>query len=375
MQICPRPPVARSLCRRNDVRIAVIMSGGSGRRFWPLSRECRPKQVVPLVGGKSLLELAIRRLLPVFPAGRIWIVTQDSQVEATTRIAKRFKGLRVISEPEGKNTAACVTYAATVARRTVGDASIAFLPADHFVRNARAFGAALSAGLDFVERRDVILTMGIKPSRPATGFGYIRRGALVGKAGRFRFYSVERFTEKPSARTAGAYVRSGAYSWNAGIFMTRASVLLEEVACHLPETSRGFVGLEKRIGTNRERTAKARCYSLLPEISLDFGVMEKTSRACVMPVDIGWDDVGNWDSFAKLMKRDASGNSVSGHHLGIDTSDCVIFAGGSPVATVGVKNLVVVAVGDAVLVAGREHAEKVKDLSRLLASKGFDDLL
>ena len=351
------------------------MSGGSGRRFWPLSRERRPKQVVPLVGGRSLLELTIRRLLPVFPPEGIWIVTQDSQVEVTARIASDFRGVRVISEPEGKNTAACITYAATVARRKLGDASIAFLPADHFVRSARAFSAALGAGLDFVERNEVILTMGIKPSRPATGFGYIRRGALVGKSGSFRFYKADRFTEKPSARTAGAYIRSGAYFWNAGIFMTRASVLLEEVACHLPETSSGFAAFEKCIGTGRERAAKARCYSILPEISLDFGVMEKTSRACVMPVNIGWDDVGNWDSFAKLMTRDGKGNSVSGSHVGIDTSGCVIFAGGSPVATVGIENLIVVTVGDAVLVAGRKHAEKVKHLSRLLKNKGLDDLL
>ena len=357
------------------MRIAVIMSGGSGRRFWPLSRQSRPKQVVPLVGGESLLELTIRRLLPLFRPERIWIVTQDAQAGVTSRIASRFRGVKVISEPEGRNTAACMTYAATIARRAAGEATMAFLPADHFIRKGGAFISALRAGMDFAEERDAILTMGVRPSRAATGFGYIRRGGLARKAGRLRIYRAKEFTEKPSERTARAYIRRGGYFWNAGIFMARASVLLEEVACHLPAVARPFEALETCLGGSKERRARGRCYAVLPTISIDFGVMEKTGRAYVMPVDMGWDDVGNWDSFAGLMRRDGSGNRVSGPYAGIDTRGCVIFSEGSLVATVGIRDLVVVSVGDAVLVVRRDLAEQVKDLSRLIKNKGFGGLL
>jgi mannose-1-phosphate guanylyltransferase len=283
--------------------------------------------------------------------------------------------VKVISEPEGRNTAACMTYAATIARRSAPGAVMAFLPADHFIRKTGAFVSALEAGLDFAEKQDVILTMGVKPSRPSTGFGYVRRGAFAGKAGRFRVYRARAFTEKPSERKARAYIRTGRYSWNAGIFISKASVLLEEVSCYLPAVARPFGALAASLGGPRERRARSRCYAVLPGISIDFGVMEKTGRACVMPVDIGWDDVGNWDSFAKLMRHDGKRNSVSGPHAAIDTTGCVIFSEGSLVATVGVEDLVIVAVGDAVLVARRAEAERVKDLSRLLENRGLEELL
>lgn len=208
------------------MRIAVVMSGGSGRRFWPLSREARPKQLVKLLGGKSLLELAIERLATTFEPSHIWVVTQASQAEATRRAVSKFGRLRVIGEPVGKNTAPCIAYAATLAKAEFGDATMVFLPADHLIAKRAQFAKILRAGLDFAERTGMLLTLGIKPTRPATGFGYIRRGARLAGAGSLAIYRVSKFTEKPSSGRAAKYVRSGAYLWNSGIFIFKASAVL-----------------------------------------------------------------------------------------------------------------------------------------------------
>ena len=360
--------------RRNDLRIAVIMSGGSGRRFWPLSREGRPKQVVPIINDRSLLEVTIERLLPLFARENIWVITRASQVRATERITKPY-GLKILSEPVGRNTAACIAYGTTLARAAAGNPSMVFLPADHFIGDASCFRSALRAGLGFVERHDVILTMGIRPTRPATGFGYIRRGERRGRAGRFGIFKAEGFTEKPSLGQARRYIRSRSYLWNAGIFLFRASVMTEEMKLHLPEVAGRFAAFEKHVGGKGESAHKGRCYRTVPEISIDLGVMERTRRVCVMPADFGWDDLGNWDSYSKYMDRDSKGNRVHGSHLGIDSEDCVVYSEKGLVATVGVKGMVVIVTEDAVLVAGRDEVEEVKNLTAMMKERGFGRLL
>lgn len=359
---------------KSDSRIAVIMSGGSGRRFWPLSREGRPKQVIPIIDGKSLLEVTIRRLLPLFKPENIWVVTKASQVRATERITRRY-GIKILSEPVGKNTAACIAYGATVARAVKGDPSMVFLPADHFIGDSPRFRSALRAGLGFVERHDLVLTMGVRPTRPATGFGYIRRGGRLGPAGGHGVFTVEGFIEKPSVSRSRRLARSGNHLWNAGIFLFRASVMLEEIGRHLPEVARPFSALEKHLGGSQERARTRRCYRVVPEISIDFGVMERSRRVCVMPVDIGWDDLGSWDSYSKYMGRDGKGNAVRGAHVAVDSEGCVVYAEKGLVATLGVKGVIVIVTDDAVLVAGREAAERVKDLAAMLEAKGFGSLL
>lgn len=359
---------------KSGSRIAVIMSGGSGRRFWPLSREDRPKQVVPIIDGRSLLELTIERLLPSFERGNIWVITKASQVKATEHLVRRH-GLKVLSEPEGKNTAACIAYGATVARALAGDPAMVFLPADHFIGSSARFRSAVEAALGFVEEHDLVLTLGVRPTRPATGFGYIRRGERVGSAGRHRVFGVRRFTEKPALGRARKWARSGDYYWNSGIFLVRASVMLAEIGCYLPRVARPFAELEKHLGRRAESSHKRRCYRAVPEISIDFGVMERSRRVCVMPVDFGWDDLGSWDSYSRYMDRDANGNAVRGAHLGVDSKGCVVYSEKALVATVGVERVVVIVTDDAVLVAGKEAAEKVKDLTAMIRAKGFGRLL
>lgn len=357
------------------MHFAVIMSGGKGRRFWPLSRGARAKQLMGMVNGDTLLDLTIKRLLPVFAPENILVVTQDIQADATERILARFPGIKLLKEPVGKNTGPCIAYASHYIRSTVGDAVIAFLPADHFIQKADAFRQILSAGLEFVEESGALLTLGIKPVRPATGFGYIKMGPHVRQVQGLDFYKVGEFAEKPSLEVAKQYLESGEYLWNAGVFVFETSAIIDEIARHIPNIGKAFEACSSSLGTPREAENLAECYSEIPEISIDFGVMEKTAGACVVPADIGWDDVGSWESFARYMPKDAMANAVHGTHVGIETRDCIVYSDHHLIATLGLGDIAIVATEDAILVMRKEKGEEVKDLVRLMESKGFTNLL
>lgn len=357
------------------MRLAVIMSGGRGRRFWPVSRASKPKQLVELAGGRTLLELTVERLAPVFDPDRILVITQERQLEETRKVLGRFEGLRVLAEPVGKNTAACIAFAATYIKATHGDGVFAAVPADHFIGREDEFRKVLSAGMDFVAERKAILTIGIKPDRPATGFGYIKRGKPAAEMEGLKFFKVDRFTEKPRLDMAEKYVGSGDYFWNAGIFIFKASMILGEIERFLPELAAEFNDCEKSIGTPEQAARVADCYSRVQDISIDFGVMEKTGSAYVVPADIGWDDVGSWESFSRHMDKDADGNAVRGRHISIGSRDCIVYSDSLTVATAHLKDMAIVVSEDAVLVIRREKGEEVKDIVDLIEREGLTDLL
>jgi mannose-1-phosphate guanylyltransferase len=356
------------------LRIAVIMSGGRGTRFWPLSRSRRPKQLVPLIGGKSLLQLTIERLRPLFDPSAIWVVTQEAQLEQT-QAEVGLGRVKALCEPVGKNTAPCIAYVACRARAEFGDATLAVFPADHLIENAEGFREVVAAGFDFVEESGSILTIGIKPDRPATGFGYIKRGEIAGSADGLDFHRVCGFTEKPDPETAAKFVEEGSYLWNAGIFIFRASDMMAEIEKHLPGLAASFCEYEAAVGTDAEDEEKSEAYTSARDISIDFGVMEKTDRACVVCADIGWDDVGSWDSFSKYLERDENCNAVGGEFVGLDAANCIVYSDGPAVAALGVEGLIVIATDDAVLVARRDRGEEVKKLVELLAARGLHNLL
>ncbi len=357
------------------MKVAVVMSGGRGRRFWPLSRASRAKQLIPLAGGKTLLELTLERIAPLFEADKILVVTQQCQVGETEQAIKRFEGVRILSEPTGKNTAPCIALATTFIQATIGDACVAVLPADHFIQDVEGFARVLTEGLDFVGSHKAILTVGIKPERPATGFGYIRIGDLVEKRDGLEFYKVDGFAEKPALEAAQQYLAGGDYLWNAGIFMFGTSVMQDEIRRYLPRMAVEFDGCRSAMGGPEEAECLARCYSRVEELSIDFGVIEKTRIAHVVPADIGWDDVGSWDSFSRYMAKDDRSNSVQGEHVGIDTSNCIIYSDRRMIATLGLENITIVATDDAILVTRRERGEEVKDLVDLVEREGLQDLL
>jgi mannose-1-phosphate guanylyltransferase len=357
------------------LRVAVIMSGGRGRRFWPLSRASRAKQLIPVLNGKSLLESTLERVSLLFEPDRMLIVTQDAQADRTSRAVGGYEGVRLLNEPVGKNTAACVAYASYYVREVFGDAVLAFLPADHVIGKVEAFRQVLSAGMEFVEKTGALLTMGIKPDRPATGFGYIKLGQHVEDLRGSRFFRVGEFVEKPSLEKAERYLEAGEYLWNAGMFVFKASAIIDEIEMHLPRMHREFEKCRSAFGTSDEARRLAECYSRVEEISIDYGVMEKTDNACVVPADIGWDDVGSWDSFARYLEKDDAGNSVHGPHVSMETADCIIYTDKQLVATVGLSDVTIVATDDAILVMRRGKGEAVKALTDLIGDRGFTGLL
>ena len=351
------------------------MSGGRGRRFWPLSRAARAKQLIPLAEGKTLLELTIERITDLFEADEIFVVTQQCQAGETRRIVERFGGVRILSEPTGRNTAPCIAYAVSFIKAAVGDAAVVVLPADHFIQDVETFRRVVAEGLDFVDRTRAILTVGIRPERPATGFGYIRMGDQVETRHGLSLYKVDRFTEKPALDVAQRYLADGRYLWNAGIFMFKASVMLDEIGAYLPGMAAEFGRWASAVGSPEGAECLARCYSEIDSISIDFGVIEKTQIAHVIPADIGWDDVGSWDSFSRHMTKDEGSNAVIGKHLGIDTKNCIIYSDRQVVATLGLEDITVVATDDAILISKRERGEEVKDVVDLVESEGLQDLL
>lgn len=308
---------------------AVIMAGGSGERFWPWSRKGMPKQFLPIVSKKSMLEETLERLKGIIPEKRIYVVTNKIQ----KHLVKGCKNIIVESIP--RNTAPCIAISAGLIRKKDPTAVMVVLPADHKIKDVSKFQNTLLDAVKIADRSNVLVTLGIKPYTPHTGYGYIERGEKIGPG----FYKVSRFTEKPDLDTAKRYVASGRYFWNSGIFIWKVGVILEEIKKYLPNIYR-----------NKQR------------ISIDYGVMEKTDRAVVLEAGFNWDDVGNWASLDKHRKKNKYGNIIQGNVLVKDVNDSTIITDAALVAAIGVKDLVIVAQDNAVLVCPKNRAEEVKSI-------------
>jgi mannose-1-phosphate guanylyltransferase len=343
---------------------AVLLAGGSGTRFWPLSRARRPKQFLSLATERTLLADTFARVEPLVGAARTWVVCGADHVAAVRAALPALPAAHLIVEPAARNTAPAIGLAAVQVRREDPDATVIILPSDHHIAEPAAFREALSTAVRVAQGGDLV-TLGIPPTRPETGYGYLRRGAPREKG----VYAVEAFVEKPDAATAQAYLRDPAYSWNAGIFVFRADALLEALCEHLPAVH----GALSRIA--RDEAALAEAFPRLPSISIDYGVMEKARKiALVDPGPIGWSDVGSFAALLEVRSLDARKNALAGDALVIDCDGCVVLSeGGRLVATVGLRDLCVIDAGDAVLVVPRERAQDVRKVVDELRSRGRTD--
>ncbi len=360
-----------------SVRIVpVIMSGGSGTRLWPLSRAAHPKQLHPLVTELSMLQETVRRVATSSKGFQfeapIIVLNDDQYVRARQQIdALGCTPSCYVVEPVGRNTAPVAAVAAELVRRKLGDdVLILLLPADHHIRDVDGFHQAIAKGASLA-RQGQLVTFGIEPDWPETGYGYIRRGEPV-QAG----FHVGAFTEKPDTESAKTFLASGQYYWNAGIFMFGAGALLAELEQHCPDVvraSRAAVDEADRSGSKLmlNRTAFEAC----PSISFDYAVMERTSRAVVVPADIGWSDVGSWDALWSISDKDEHGNAARGNVSIQASENSLVISDGTKVAIHGVKDLIIVATGDAVLVVHRKDAQSVKQIVDALKAAGHDDLL
>jgi mannose-1-phosphate guanylyltransferase len=353
----------------------VILAGGKGRRFWPYSRAAKPKQFLDVTGGGSMLALTYRRLAGLMPSDRILVLTTEDLVPLVRRELPRLGRDAVFTEPVGRNTAPSIAVAAAMVRRMGGDVPFLVCPADHTIAKEGAFKRIALAAAGFAGRRDVLVTFGIVPSYPATGYGYVEAGVELETKSGITLFKAKRFHEKPGAAKAAAYLRARRYYWNSGIFLWRPSVFLTAWSRYLPEGEAPLAEIERALGTRGLRRVVAREYPKMPAVSVDYGILEKTANVVVIPADIGWSDVGSWDSLFDLLRADRMGNTGAGRLELIDSRDNLFFNPEGVTAAVGVDNLIVVVEGKTVLVCRRGDSQRVREIIDRLEKKRRTDLL
>ena len=347
---------------KNTAFYAVILSGGSGERFWPLSTPDRPKQFLSVFGGRSLIRQAVDRLRGVVPTERILVVTAASLVKATRQELPELPRANVVAEPCRRDTAAAVATACGVVERLGGEGAVAaILTADHLMRDEPAFRRLLADAAHAAAATDDIVTMGVTPDYPATGFGYIQVGDPVPLRTKTTFHRAVRFVEKPDAKTAAKYLATGKYAWNAGMFVWKVSTMKAALLTGAP----ALAILEAAVADRKNRIPAVleTLYPQLPRISIDYAVMEKAKNILVSSAAFGWDDVGTWSAADRHLATDARRNVAKGDVALLDVSNSVAISEGPHVAVLGVNDLVVVATKDSVLVAAKD---RVQDLKKLL---------
>lgn len=339
------------------------MAGGGGTRFWPLSRKARPKQFLNLTGKDILVNETIDRLSGCVAAEDIFIVTNVSQAEVTLRETKgRILDNHVLAEPAARNTAACIGYAAMEILKKYGDGMMCILPSDAYIRNVDSYRAVIEKAIEAAEKTDGLVTIGIKPTFPSTGYGYIRRK----KSAEADWYPVEEFVEKPDAETAEQYLADGNYLWNSGMFIWKASTILKKFAVLLPDIYTCLTEIGEAMGTEAEQEVLNRVYPNIPKISVDYGIMERSDNVLVLEGDFGWNDVGSYDALEALYAPDENGNLRYGDCTVLDSKDCICYAGDKMIAAVGLENLIIVSTEDAVLVCPKSRAQDVKKITEQL---------
>ena len=357
----------------------VIMAGGSGTRFWPLSRQLFPKQLLKIIGDETLIQQTMRRVVTGAPSERVMISTNPPQAESIRVQLGEWKDAlkdNFVLEPEGRNTAPAIALVALHLLRRDPEAVMLVVPADHIVKGQKAFDAAVTLAAELAAQ-GLLVTFGIKPIRPETGYGYIKPDSktVFGKRGGLKGYRVGRFVEKPDAAKAAQYLKAGDYFWNSGMFVWRAATILEEIRRHQPVLARGIDRLGRLLEQNAARAAIDEEYRRLPSISIDTGVMEKSEKAAMVPVTFKWSDVGSWGSLDEVAPKDKAGNVVGGRVVDIDSQRSVVYGDRRVVATIGLTDMVVVDTPDATLVCPKSRAQDVKRIVDILKQQGAPEHL
>ena len=358
---------------------AVILAGGSGTRFWPMSRERFPKQLLQIIGGETLIQQTVRRVQKSIPASRICVITNYFQAEFLKLQLSEWKDEltdNFILEPEGRNTAPAIGLAALQLFRRDPDATMLILPADHVIHGDTKFKNAITLGHQLAEKGNLV-AFGIQPTKPETGYGYIKpnRRVCLGRQGTLSGYKISRFVEKPDSKKAQRYFRSGNYYWNSGIFLWRASRVLEEFAKHQPALLRRLKTIDKMIKIDQLGNQFAARYKRLPSVSIDCAIMERSSHSVLVPVDFSWSDVGSWGSLEELSPLDERGNVKTGNVVDFDSENTVFFADKRLVGAVGLSGMVVVDTPDALLVCPKSRSQDVKKLVDELKRRGAPEYL
>ena len=360
-----------------DHYYALIMAGGGGTRLWPLSRKNTPKQLLPLVNEYSMFRTSVERLADLFPPERIFISTIGDYVEAFQSEAPQIPAENFIVEPYGKNTAPAAALAIGVIHSRDPEATVAMTTADHHIGKVEVFLDVLKAAHELAQD-DYVVTLGISPTFPSTGFGYIRQGEVLRKIEPFTCHIVDKFTEKPDVVRATQFVRSGQYTWNSGMFIWKTALALSEFERQQPDIHQGLETLIPTVDTEQFPPTLDKVWEDMPTLSIDYAIMEGAKRIAVIPVDIGWSDVGSWASLYDVLNKDRFGNCSSNpdesKRIILDSRNTLIYSDRLTV-TIGVDDIIIVDAGDALLICHKDHAQDVRDVVRYLRDNGFDDYL
>jgi mannose-1-phosphate guanylyltransferase len=350
----------------SEHRYAVIMAGGGGTRLWPLSRKDSPKQLLPLIGQETLFQSTVSRLRGLFPLERILVVTVEEQAHEMKQQVPDLPEENYLIEPAPRGTASVVGLAAMVLQKRDPQASMAILPSDHFIRNVDLFHYLLKAAFDVADDT-YLVTLGITPTIPSTAYGYIQQGTALNGEYKYPVYTVQSFKEKPNEETAQQLLRMGGHSWNSGMFIWRADVILGEIEKQMPSLGSALQEISDVWGSSSQNEVIKKIWPALKNETVDYGIMEKAEKVAVLPAGgLGWSDVGSWSSLFEVLLPDMNGNIATNTalHLALETNNTLVYGGGSDrlVVTIGVDDMVVVDTGDALLICKTDQSQKVKDV-------------
>lgn len=356
---------------------AIIMAGGRGARFWPKSRERLPKHLLDITSEKTIIQETVDRIESIFPAENIFIVTGQSHADELIRQLPKIPIENIIIEPEGKNTAPCIGLASLYIKIKDPTAVMAIMPADHLIDDAKELCGCIAAACEMASRGEHILTIGITPTQPETGYGYIEQGKLITTVQGKDIFGVKSIREKPALKQAKSFLKKGEFYWNSGMFICRSDVILRSFKKLLPEIYDGLMEIERALGTSCEQEVLSCVYGKMTAISMDYGIMEKADNVLLLKGDFRWSDVGSWDAVWEISKKDGNGNAVNSEDLflGINTGNSLIHTSGKLIAIVGLDNLIVVETKDALLICRRGSSQDVKLLVEQLEKRKMKDYL
>lgn len=349
---------------------ALILAGGTGTRLWPLSRTSLPKQLLALVGGRTMMQATVNRILPIIPVENIFVASNRAYGPLIKAQVPELPPGNIIEEPSGKNTAPCIGLAAL--HMFDSNEVMASLHADHFIADEEGFRQALLAAAE-VAKEGYLVTLGIKPTGPETGYGYVQRSEALGQYNKHWVYRAARFLEKPDLDTARRFVESGEYYWNSGIFIWQISTLLQAFNNYMPEFHQQLAQIKQALTAGQ---AIDPVWEKIKPTSIDVGIMERADQVAVVPVDIGWNDVGSWAAIHDINEADEHGNvAIGAEHVSFDTRGSLIQGNGRLIATVGLEDVIIVDSGDAILVCAKDKAQDVKKVVNWLVENGRTDML